>query len=138
MVFDRQKSVPDMRPQLMERREFIKKAAVGTAVVALGGVLYRIAGDDLTRRARAQTRTDGRKRLPPGQRVLEKLKPMGGEPGSPRTKDFRLTVHGEVEKPLELDYEALLKLPNSSGLMQRITGAMPVGKRIVAKTNYAI
>jgi DMSO/TMAO reductase YedYZ molybdopterin-dependent catalytic subunit len=94
-----------------ERREFFKKAAAGTAVVALGGALWRIAGDDLTRKARAQTRSDGRRRLPPGQRVIEYLKPMGGEPGSGKPSDFRLRVHGEVDRPFELDYEALLKLP---------------------------
>ncbi len=97
--------------RLRERRDFLKTAAAGTAVVALGGVLYRLAGDDLTRAARAQTRADGRPRLPPGQRVIEYLKPMGGEAGSPKPSEFRLRVHGEVDRPLELDYGQLLKLP---------------------------
>lgn len=94
-----------------ERREFIKKAAAGTLLVAFGGGIYRIASDDLTRKARAETLPDGRKRLPPGQRVIESLKPMGGEPGSPRAKDFKLKVHGECDEPFELDYAALLALP---------------------------
>ncbi len=95
----------------MARRDFIRKAAVGTAVVALGGGLYRIASDDLTRKAQAEVRSDGRPRLPPGQRVIEALKPMGGSPGDPSRKNFRLKVHGEVTKPIELDFAGLLKLP---------------------------
>lgn len=94
----------------MQRREFIKTAAAGTLLVAVGGGLYRIAADDLTRKARAETRPDGRKRLPPGQRVIESLKDMGGRPGDPRTKNFKLAVHGEVEKPFEVDYAKLLAL----------------------------
>ncbi|HUH01110.1 MAG TPA: molybdopterin-dependent oxidoreductase [Kofleriaceae bacterium] len=94
-----------------ERREFIKKAAAGTLLVAFGGAIYRIASDDLTRKARAEKLPDGRRRLPPGQRVIESLKPMGGDPGSPRPKDFTLKVHGECEQPFELDYAALLALP---------------------------
>jgi DMSO/TMAO reductase YedYZ molybdopterin-dependent catalytic subunit len=97
----------------LARREFIKKAAAGTVLVALGGGLYRLASDDLTRQARAQKRTDGRPRLPPGQRVIKSLKPMGGSPGDPRSKNFRLKVHGLVDKPLELDYAALLALPQT-------------------------
>ncbi len=99
------------RVKLEERREFIKKAAAGTLIVAFGGILYRLADDDLTRKAMAETRADGRRRLPPGQKVLERLKPMGGSAGSPKPKDFHLRVHGEVKKELNLDFAALLKLP---------------------------
>src|SRR5690606_12702007 len=55
------------------------------------------------------TTKDGRPRLPPGQRVLEKLKPMGGSPGDPRTSSYRLKVHGLVERPLELSLADLFK-----------------------------
>lgn len=101
---------PDKLARRLERREFIKKAGAGTLLVAFGGGLYRIAGDDLTRRAEAQVRTDGRKRLPPGQKVLESLKPMGGQPGSARTKDFKLKVHGEVDSPFTIDFDELMKM----------------------------
>ena len=47
----------------------------------VGGALFRIAADDLTKQARAEKRRDGRPRLPPGQRVLEYLRPMGGDEG---------------------------------------------------------
>jgi DMSO/TMAO reductase YedYZ molybdopterin-dependent catalytic subunit len=96
-----------------DRRQFIRTAAAGTALVALGGAIYRIAADDLTRKARAETRADGRKRLPPGQKVIEKLRDMGGDPGSGAAKTWKLKVHGRVKDPYQLDYAALLKLPQT-------------------------
>ena len=110
---DQNDPVIDLRPRLIERRSFIKTAAAGTVIVALGGGLYRLASDDLTRKARAETRGDGRPRLPPGQRVISSLKPMGGTPGDPRSSNYRLRVHGEVRKPLELSYAELLALPQT-------------------------
>jgi len=95
----------------MARRDFLKNVAAGTAIIALGGGLYRIASDDRSSKARAEARPDGRVRLPPGQRVIESLKPMGGSAGDPRAKSFRLRLHGEVAKPQELDYDQLLALP---------------------------
>jgi DMSO/TMAO reductase YedYZ molybdopterin-dependent catalytic subunit len=95
--------------QRMERREFIRKATAGTVIVAFGGGLYVIS-DDLTRQAQAQQRSDGRPRVPPGQRVIGSLKPMGGEPGEPGQARFRLKVHGEVQAPFELDFAGLLAM----------------------------
>lgn len=97
--------------RLTARRRFIKQAAAGTTLVALGGLYY--FSDQLTRDAQAQTRPDGRPRLPPGQRVLEKLKPMGGEPGDPSLSNFRLKVYGEVERPFELTFNELLAMPQT-------------------------
>ncbi len=104
----------DRYPELREkwdRRNFIKSAAAGSALMALGGALFRIAADDLTKAARAETRPDGRPRLPPGQRVIEFLRPMGGQEGDGDVKTFKLKVHGLVKKPFEVDYAGLLKLP---------------------------
>ncbi len=95
----------------MRRREFIRTAAVGTVFVGVGGALLRLAADDLTKEARAEKRADGRAVLPPGQRVIEYLRPMGGEEGDGEVKSFRLKVHGAVKKPFEVDYKGLLKLP---------------------------
>lgn len=94
-----------------DRRQFLQSAAAGTAVVTLGGVLWRLAADDLTRKARAEKRADGRPRLPPGQRVLSRFKNMGGDEGPGDVKSFRLRVHGAVATPFTLDYAGLLKLP---------------------------
>ncbi len=96
--------------RLLARRRFIRQAAGGTLLVAFGGGLYALS-DDLTREARAESRSDGRPRLPPGQRVISALKPMGGEVGDPRPSSFRLEVHGEVEAPFSLTFAELLALP---------------------------
>jgi DMSO/TMAO reductase YedYZ molybdopterin-dependent catalytic subunit len=96
-----------------DRRRFIQGAAAGTVLVAVGGALYRLGGDELTRKARAEDRGDGRKRLPPGQRVIERFRNMGGDEGPGDVKSFRLRVHGAVRSPYELDYAALLKLPQT-------------------------
>jgi len=104
----------DRYPELAERwsrRNFIKSAVAGTALLGFGGALMRLAADDLTRAARAENRSDGRPRLPPGQRVIEFLRPMGGEEGDGKSETFRLKVHGACKKPFEVDYENLLKLP---------------------------
>ncbi|MBK9071596.1 MAG: molybdopterin-dependent oxidoreductase [Myxococcales bacterium] len=93
------------------RRDFIRNAAVGSVIVGLGGLLYRVVGDDINREARAQKRGDGRARLPPGQRLIKALKPMGGEASDGGIANFRLRVHGAVGKPFTLDYAGLLKLP---------------------------
>jgi DMSO/TMAO reductase YedYZ molybdopterin-dependent catalytic subunit len=104
----------DRHPELRakwDRRNFIKSAAAGTALMAVGGALVRLAADDLTRKARAEKRPDGRPRLPPGQRVIEYLRPMGGDEGDGQIKTFKLRVTGLVKKPFEINYEGLLKLP---------------------------
>jgi DMSO/TMAO reductase YedYZ molybdopterin-dependent catalytic subunit len=107
---------PDLQrfPQLQsnwDRRQFIKNAAVGTGLLALGGGLFKLLGNEEASAAAAELRPDGRTRLPPGQRVLEKLKPMGGDEGDGDVKTFSLTVHGAVKKPFTVDYAGLLKLP---------------------------
>jgi DMSO/TMAO reductase YedYZ molybdopterin-dependent catalytic subunit len=104
----------DRYPELAtkwDRRNFIKSAAAGSALMALGGALFRIAADDLTKQARAEKRPDGRPRLPPGQRVIEQLRPMGGQEGDGDVQTFKLKVHGAVKRPFEVDYAGLLKLP---------------------------
>ncbi|HEY5374598.1 MAG TPA: molybdopterin-dependent oxidoreductase [Polyangiaceae bacterium] len=103
-------SYPELEKTLARRR-FIQGAGAGTVILALGGVY--VLSDALTREARAQTRPDGRPRLPPGQRVIEALRPMGGEPGDPSPSAYRLHVHGEVEAPFELSLAELLSLPQT-------------------------
>ena len=90
-----------------DRRKLLQVGGA-TAVAVMGGTY--IFSDSLTREAQAQTRADGRKRVPPGQRVLRELKPMGGRMGNPSRSKFRLRVHGEVETPLNLTYAELVKL----------------------------
>lgn len=93
-----------------DRRRFLRLAGAGTVVAALGG-WYLLADDAKTKAARAQTLADGRSRLPPGQKVIEQLKPMGGRPGNPNKSDYRLRIHGAVDAPFEIDFAELLALP---------------------------
>lgn len=88
------------------RRAFIRTAAVGSAITVLGGA-YHFSG--VAAHAK-EKRPDGRVRVPPGQRVLEALKPMGGQPGSPLRADVKLRIAGEVDAPAMLSFEELLAL----------------------------
>jgi DMSO/TMAO reductase YedYZ molybdopterin-dependent catalytic subunit len=90
--------------ELRSRRRFVREAAIGTTLVALGS-LYCFAEPALG--GEGEMRPDGRPRVPPGQRVLKALKPMGGDPGSALRQDFKLRVSGEVEQPFELDFAGL-------------------------------
>jgi DMSO/TMAO reductase YedYZ molybdopterin-dependent catalytic subunit len=104
----------DKFPELdraIQRRSFLRMAATGTVLTALGGGTYVLAATDDPRAK--EKRPDGRPRLPPGQRILDSLKPMGGEPGDPSPSAFRLRVHGDCDNPLNLDFAALLALPQT-------------------------
>jgi DMSO/TMAO reductase YedYZ molybdopterin-dependent catalytic subunit len=94
-----------------DRRQFIRSAAVGTAFMAFGGALVRIAGAEVAKQAPTEKRGDGKDRLPPGQRALQALRPMGGAEGDGDVRNFRLRVHGAVKAPFEIDYAGLLQLP---------------------------
>jgi DMSO/TMAO reductase YedYZ molybdopterin-dependent catalytic subunit len=96
--------------RLLDRRAFIQRATAGTLVSFFGG-LAAIADDALVREAHAEKRADGRERVPPGQRVITALKPMGGEEGDPSRASFRLKVHGEVDAPYTIDMRELLAMP---------------------------
>jgi DMSO/TMAO reductase YedYZ molybdopterin-dependent catalytic subunit len=93
----------------LERRRFLQAAGAGTVLLALGGGTYVLAAENDPRAK--QPRTDGRLRLPPGQRIIDTLKPMGGDPGDPSAQSFRLRVHGEVETPQTFDFAALSAMP---------------------------
>lgn len=103
---------PARRPPVlraMARRRFLQQAGAGATVLAFGGV-YTIADGGLIATAKAQTRADGRPRLPPGQQVITSIRPMGGTPGDTSKSNYRLRIHGEVTHELDLDFRALLKM----------------------------
>jgi DMSO/TMAO reductase YedYZ molybdopterin-dependent catalytic subunit len=86
----------------------------GTVLVALGGGTYVLASEDDPRAK--QLRPDGRPRLPPGQRLLSALKPMGGDPGDPSPANFKLTIHGDVDNPMTIDFAQLTAMPPTEQL----------------------
>jgi molybdopterin-dependent oxidoreductase-like protein protein len=95
----------------MDRRVFLGSITAGTVVVAVGGSVYSWAGEQEEEQARRTMRPDGRPRLPPGQYLLKRLRPMGGDEGDPSPGHWKLRVHGEVEQPFELDFAGLLAMP---------------------------
>jgi len=100
----------------MQRRDFLKQILAGATVVGMGGLLYELADDNLEREARAQKRPDGRPRLPPGQRLIRGLRPMGGTPYEGTHADWRLRIHGEVDREVTLTFDQLLQLPQTEQL----------------------
>jgi DMSO/TMAO reductase YedYZ molybdopterin-dependent catalytic subunit len=93
----------------ISRRTFLA-AAGGTIVnVGLPGVFIKLSNAE-QRALAVSTRLDGRPRLPPGQEAIEKILDMGGTPGTATIANWRLRVHGEVERPLTLSYEELIEL----------------------------
>ena len=93
----------------ISRRTFLS-AAGGTIVsIGLPGVFRKLA-DAEQRALAADTRPDGRPRLPPGQQAVEKIQDMGGTPGTATVANWTLRVHGEVERPVVLSYQELLNL----------------------------
>ncbi len=94
----------------ISRRAFL--AAAGGAVVSIGlpGLFVKLR-DFENRALAAALRPDGRPRLPPGQEAVSMLADMGGRPGEATVSDWKLRIHGEVERPLILDFREIMKLP---------------------------
>ena len=93
----------------ISRRSFL--AAAGGTLVSIGlpGTFVKLADAEQLDLATA-TRPDGRLRLPPGQTAVEKIRNMGGTPGTANASNWSLRVHGEVERPVVLSYQELLDL----------------------------
>ena len=93
----------------ISRRAFL--AAAGGSIVSIGlpGAFIKLS-DAAQRALAADTRADGRPRLPPGQLAVEKIRDMGGTPGTATAENWSLRIHGEVEKPAVLSYQELLSL----------------------------
>ena len=91
------------------RRRFM--AAAGGTLVSIGlpGVFVK-AMESENKALIELTRADGRPRIPPGQHAVKALPELGGVKGPGNVPDWRLTISGEVRKPLTLKFEDLLKL----------------------------
>jgi DMSO/TMAO reductase YedYZ molybdopterin-dependent catalytic subunit len=92
----------------VSRRTFL--AAAGGTLVSIGlpGTFIKLAEAEQHALATA-TRPDGRPRLPPGQMAVEKIRNMGGTPGTTDAKTWSLRVYGEVERPIVISYQELLE-----------------------------
>jgi DMSO/TMAO reductase YedYZ molybdopterin-dependent catalytic subunit len=58
----------------------------------------------------AETRPDGKPRLPPGQQAVKKLYDMGGIQGPANRDKWKLRIHGEVARPTNLNLMEFLDL----------------------------
>jgi DMSO/TMAO reductase YedYZ molybdopterin-dependent catalytic subunit len=86
-------------------------ALAGGSLVSIGlpGLFVKLT-DAENRAWAADLRPDGRIRIPPGQRAVKALKPMGGAAGSGRTDAWQLKISGAVEKPQIISFQGLLGL----------------------------
>jgi hypothetical protein len=77
------------KDQKITRRTFL--AAAGGTIVSIGlpGVFIKLS-DAKQRTLAADTRPDGRPRLPPGQLAVEKIRDMGGSPGTTTVANWKL------------------------------------------------
>jgi len=93
----------------ISRRTFLATAGGTVVSIGLPGTFMKLL--DLEQQVlAAQTRPDGRPRIPPGQEVIKKILDMGGIPGTATVDNFTLRINGEVEKPLVFSYQELLAL----------------------------
>ncbi len=93
----------------ISRRAFL--AAAGGTLVSIGlpGTFIKLPEFEQQALA-AQTRSDGRPRIPPGQEAVKKILDMGGTLGTATEGNFTLRIRGEVENPLVISYPELLAL----------------------------
>jgi DMSO/TMAO reductase YedYZ molybdopterin-dependent catalytic subunit len=93
----------------LSRRNFLTIAGGALVSIGLPGTFVKVF--DYEREAlAAQTRPDGRPRIPPGQEAVKKLEDMGGIPGTATKDTLKLQIKGEVDRPLILSYKDLLAL----------------------------
>ncbi len=93
----------------ISRRTFLAGAGGIMVSIGLPGVFVKLTDAEQLALA-AETRRDGRPRLPPGQFAVKKIQDMGGSPGIATAGNWSLRVHGEVENPIVLSYRELLNL----------------------------
>ena len=86
-------------------------ALAGGSLVSIGlpGLFVKLT--EAENQAWAATlRPDGRPRIPPGQRAVKALIPMGGTPGSGSVSNAHLKISGMVEHPQMIRFQDLIGL----------------------------
>ena len=93
----------------MTRREFMTAAGGTMVTIGLPGLFVKLT--DLENRAlAADLRPDGRPRIPPGQRAVKAIIPMGGVEGPGTIDGWHLKISGEVDNPVTLNFQMLMEL----------------------------
>lgn len=105
-------------PLVPGRRRFVAGLTAGAVITALGGATYVVTGctseSAKSKDQPTSRRVDGKPRLPPGQEIIQRLRPMGKAEGGSEwvnASSWRLRVHGAVKKPLDLSFKDFLALP---------------------------
>ena len=93
----------------LSRRTFLAQAGGSLLRIGLPGIFVKLMPLENLALA-AETRPDGKPRLPPGQQAVKRIIDMGGIEGTADTQNWKLQVHGEVEEPAVLSFQELLKL----------------------------
>jgi DMSO/TMAO reductase YedYZ molybdopterin-dependent catalytic subunit len=94
----------------LSRRTFLAKAGGSLLSIGLPGIFVKLMPLENLALA-AETRPDGKPRLPPGQQAVKKIIDMGGVQRTADSKSWRLQVHGEVGRPITLNFQEFLNLP---------------------------
>lgn len=95
-------------PKKLSRRVFLAKAGGSLVSISLPGVFVKLLTRENVALA-AQTRSDGRPRIPPHQQAVKRLYDMGGIKGKASPQNWLLRIHGEVEKPTTLTFQQLIE-----------------------------
>ena len=97
----------------ISRRDFM--AAAGGSIVSIGlpGVFVKLM-DAENQALAAELRPDKRPRIPPGQHAVKTLRNMGGVPGVGRVPGWRLSIQGEIQRPMSLRFADLMALKQVS------------------------
>jgi len=93
----------------LSRRTFLAHAGGSLLSIGLPGIFVKLMPLENLALA-AETRPDGKPRLPPGQQAVKRIIDMGGIEGTADTQNWKLQIHGEVEEPAVLSFQELLKL----------------------------
>ncbi|UCG13098.1 MAG: molybdopterin-dependent oxidoreductase [Deltaproteobacteria bacterium] len=99
--------------QRISRRDFIAHAGGAIVTISLPGIFVQLMDQENLALA-GERRPDGRPRLPPGQQGVKKIIDMGGVEGTAGESDWKLQLHGEVEKPTTLNLNEMLELSQVS------------------------
>jgi DMSO/TMAO reductase YedYZ molybdopterin-dependent catalytic subunit len=95
--------------QKISRRKFMALAGGTVVGISLPGVFVKLTEKENLAIA-SELRPDGRPRIPPNQQAVKALRDMGGYQGPGKVPEWKLHVHGEVQKPMTFTFKQLIEL----------------------------